>query len=127
MLLGPGGALAYRLLQLSCDETASAQRRRCLFLVDWVPARVLAASFALTGDFIGSRSALLSALQDASLEADELLSGVAIHALGGEPSPPDADDVLVAWATAQNRELGALLARSAVCWIAVLSLLVLAS
>lgn len=128
VLLGPGGALAYRLLQLSGEDSLPSHRRRCLFLVDWVPARLLAASFALTGDFIGSRPALLNALQDTSLEADELLAGVAIEAVG-EPSSPAAgdDDSLAAWAAAQNRELGALLSRSAVCWIAVLSLLVLAS
>ena len=126
VVLGPAGALAYRLVQLCRGQFEPAITERWLFYLDWIPARLLAAAFALTGDFIGSRSALLAAVQDASKEACELLYGVATAALGSGLAGPDAEGVDFGPAAAvQNRELASLLSRSAVCWVVVLALLVL--
>jgi AmpE protein len=126
VLLGPAGALAYRLLQL-CRESVEPQvARRWVSLADWVPARLLAATFAVTGDFVGSRDALLGVFQRASLGARELLYKVAIVALGIEPcGATDDPSAFGELASAQNREFGSLLARSAVCWVVIISLLVL--
>ena len=124
-LLGPAGALAYRLLQLCREDFETQLTRRCLFIADWVPARLLAASFALTGDFVGSRDKLLDALMDSSVDAGQMLYTVAMAALAPVPSGAGVAEGFGDQAARQNRELAGLLRRSAACWIAVLSLLVL--
>ena len=125
-LFGPAAALAYRLLQMCRGTFEPELSRRWLFLLDWLPARLLAATFALTGDFIGSRAQLLAALQDTNSPGGAVLYSVGAAAL----SPIDSDERRAETefgplAAAQNREFDALLSRSAVCWIVVLSLLVL--
>ncbi len=123
-LLGPAAALAYRLLQLCREAPAPALARRWLFVADWVPARLLALTFAVTGDFTRSRTLLATELGDPSADAARLLAAVSTAALG--PQACDGDQASFGeQASEQNRELGALLSRSAVCWVLVLSLLVL--
>lgn len=128
VVLGPAGILAYRLLQLCRRDFEPELTRRCLFVADWVPARLLAVAFSLTGNFIASREVLLHAIQDVSRDTSQLLHSVACASLdldvlagageGAEFGPE---------AAAQNREFAGLLSRSAVCWVVVLSLLVLLS
>lgn len=125
VLLGPAGALAYRLLQLCHPHFEARRAERWLFLVDWVPARLLAATFALAGDFVHSLNALLDALLDTSIETSQILYRVAMAALGRELSGFSGESELPAQSAAQNEALGSLLKRSAACWVVVLSLLVL--
>ena len=126
VLLGPAGALAYRLLQLCRHRFEPQLVERCLFLADWAPSRLLAATFALTGDFVRSRDHLLDTILDVSTDAGHLLFGVACAAFDAGPSGLDAGgEEFGLRAAAQNTELGALLRRSAVCWLALISLLVL--
>lgn len=124
VLLGPAGALAYRLLQLCRDNFEIQLTQRCLFILDWIPARLVAASFALTGDFVGSRDKLVDALLDASVDAEQMLYTVAVAALGTAHARPAGEQDYGAAAAEQSRQLGGLLQRSAACWVAVLSLLV---
>jgi AmpE protein len=124
VLLGPAGALAYRLLQLCRHDYEAALVERCLFLLDWVPARLLAAAFALTGDFVGSYHKLLDSLLDTALEAVQLLDVVGTAALGDAPLAADAAE-FSQQAALQNKEIGNLLARSAACWVAIISVAVL--
>ena len=125
-LFGPAAALAYRLLQM-CRETFEPElSRRWLFWLDWLPARLLAATFALTGDFIGSRTRLLAALRDTTSQGGAVLYSVGEAALGPvEYDEGSSETEFGPLAAAQNREFDALLSRSAVCWIVILSLLVL--
>lgn len=126
LLLGPAGALAYRLLQLSLGNPASPLVKKCLSLADWVPARLLAASFAATGDFVGSRDQLMAVLRQGSLSAQDVLYRVAAPALGPEPSGMQGEESAFGeYASTQNREYLSLLSRSAVGWLAVIALLVL--
>jgi AmpE protein len=126
VLLGPAGALAYRLSQLYRANAQPGIGDHWLFLLDWLPARLLASTFALTGDFIGSRDQLLAAWSDTAAQASAVLYPVGVAALGSDASSPSGEDAVVGpGAAAQNREFDALLSRSAVCWIVVLSLLVL--
>ena len=125
VLLGPAGALAYRLLQLCRHDFEAALVERCLFLVDWVPARLLAAAFALTGDFVGSYHKLLDGLLDFSLDATQLLDIVATAALGNAPGQAAEAAEFGQQAALQNKDIGSLLARSAACWVAVISVAVL--
>ena len=93
-----------------------------------MPARLLAAAFTLTGDFVGSRDELLDALQQSSKDAGQLLYGVAIAAAGTEPDALSGENnAFGEQASAQNLEFAGLLSRSAVCWVALISLLVVLS
>ncbi len=127
MLLGPVAALAYRLLHLYNDvpDTREPGRQlasRCLFVADWIPSRLLAATFVIAGDFVGSSDELLEGLQDSGQEAGLLLQSVAAAAVNSPP-PPAGD--FGPWAAAQNREFGDLLRRSAGTWLVLISLYVI--
>jgi len=71
---------------------------------------------------------LISGIKNSGLAVPDLLHAVAGDALGGDTSLPAADypDFGPAAAT-QNRELGNLLSRSAMCWVVVFSVVVLVS
>ncbi len=125
VLLGPAGALAYRLLQLCRDDFEAPQTERWIFLADWIPARLLAAAFTLTGDFVRSRDTVLHGLSDASARISQLLYSVGTAALGDAPAEFPDDLAFGQAAAAQNKETGSLLSRSAAAWVAVLSVAVL--
>ncbi len=122
LLLGPAGALAYRLLQLSAEETSTA--RSLLFYIDWAPARLTAAAFVLTGNFIDSADELYDGFRTAGMPATPLLYSVAMAATGQDRVAVPIDD-FGEFAARQNEILQSLLRRSNVCWVVVISLLVL--
>lgn len=76
-LLGPVAALAYRLLALTEErarQAALAERAQQIrHGFDWLPARVLAASFALVGNFVAVSRALLQDLLDWDASAPRLV------------------------------------------------------
>ncbi|MCB1842649.1 MAG: regulatory signaling modulator protein AmpE [Halioglobus sp.] len=124
LLFGPAGALAYRLLQLCRYQFAAPLVERCLFFADWLPSRLLAATFMLAGNFVLSRNVLRDALRDTGLSADVVLAQVACAAVTEDaPSADDADF----GRTASEHIAGvrSLLSRSAACWVAVIALWVL--
>ena len=125
VLLGPAGALAYRLLQLCRHDFEAEIAERWILLADWIPARLLAAAFTLTGDFVGSRDKLLDGLLDASAETSQLLYAVGSAALGKMPTEFPDDLAFGQEAAAENKETGSLLFRSAAAWVAVISVAVL--
>ena len=88
-----------------------------MFVVDWVPARLLALTFALAGDFIHSRDVLFAALLNTVRAPAELLGDVgtaAVHGAGADADVQTAADDMQA--------LGDLLTRSAVIWVVVIAL-----
>ena len=125
VLLGPAGALAYRLLQLCRNQFEAQLVERALYLVDWIPARLLAAAFSLAGDFVASRDTLFHGVTNTSLEAPQLLQTVGQDALGAGLDVPNPDEPFGEYAAGQNLELASLLYRSAACWVALVALLVL--
>jgi AmpE protein len=124
VLFGPVGALAYRLLQLCRDDFEAELARRCIFLADWVPARLLAATFTLTGDFVSSRDTLFNSLGDVAVAPDQLLYEVGTAALGDSPAQAPDGQSFSTYAAAQNEDTGKLLSRSAIAWVALLSLII---
>lgn len=86
-LFGPVAAFAYRLLWLSLrnmpeEENASAQNlNKALAFVEWLPARLLALSFALVGDFSKVTGYLSQVFFEAKVRSKTLLNCVAIEAL----------------------------------------------
>jgi AmpE protein len=121
-LLGPAGALLYRLLQLSQSRLYSPLLDTVLHIADWLPARLLAAAFVVMGDFVASRDEFMESLLQFDRSAPAILTSVSDAALGG--TAVDSEDPEFGQTAArENNELQSLLARSAGAWIVVISLL----
>ncbi len=122
-LLGPLLALAYRLLALTAEQStlpALAERAgQVRHALDWLPARVLAASFALVGNFAAVSRAVLHDLLAWDIPAAQLLSNAGRAA--GELPEPQAGEAGVN----SLDELWQLLVRSAVLWYAAFAVWIL--
>jgi AmpE protein len=131
VLLGAPGALAYRLLHLSGelrDEPAVKRvQARMLHIADWLPARLLVLAFALAGDYMGSREQVTSSIQNLKNSAAETISDAAHAALGLKSTVFSDHGDTAAFAKISDWEVGqlqGLLARSAVAWVLVISVVV---
>ena len=115
-LLGPVAALSYRLLALAAEHgTAPALVERAGQLrhaFDWLPVRLLAASFALVGNFVAVSRVMLHELLNWNISAAQLVEKVGLVA-GEIPAP-------VAGADGVNSldQLWELLLRAALLWYA---------
>ncbi|MBS7663901.1 regulatory signaling modulator protein AmpE [Pseudomonas lalucatii] len=120
VLLGPLAALAYRLLAMLGEHAEQpALRERAVHLrhaFDWLPARVLAASFALVGNFVAVNRALLHELLSWDIAAAQLVINVG-RAACETPAPE-----LGSAGVASLDSLWQLLVRAAVLWYAVFAL-----
>ena len=133
LLLGAPGALAYRLLQMarreSEDEATITQLDRLQYWIDWLPSRLLVFTFAITGDWVGSREQLSTSFSDTRSSTDLVLSDAGHAALGLKATVFSSDGGdLQAFAEVSDWEVGqlqSLLSRSAVAWVVVVALLVL--
>lgn len=129
LLLGPAGALAYRLSQLSREASGAAADRQLVQVLDWLPSRLLALSFAVTGNFVRSRDALRDSIFSGE-EAAGVLQRVARAAAldpAAAPDPVATPDPAVALddgarAAHATAELTDLLSRSAVLWVMLVAL-----
>jgi AmpE protein len=80
VLLGPLPALAYRLLALveaqAGEERLGELARRLRALLDWLPARALALSLALAGNFVDAYHVLRPRLTERRASAMQLVADV---------------------------------------------------
>lgn len=118
-LLGPVAALAYRLLALVAEHAAEPGLReragQLIHALDWLPARLLAGSFALVGNFMAVARFLLQELLHWPVSARAVVGGAGQLAAGLAPRQRGAQ------AVAGLDALWALLQRAAVLWYAVLA------
>jgi len=131
-LFGAAGALGYRLLHLYRefreDPAQEQMVSKVLYVVDWIPARLLVLAFGLTGDWVGSREQLTASFQDLDSATADVITDGAHAALGLKATVFSASGDQDAVAEVSDWEIGqlrSLFSRSAMAWVVVLALLVL--
>lgn len=161
LVLGPTGALFYHLAMLCRDKVWQLPGReedqwisRLVYVMEWVPARLLGLTFSLAGDFVAAFRRLNEVIMDMDRGALNLVHACALAAVGfahktmlvqdsntvnaAGRSERDAvtmivveaegevDERVFALRAAQQAEdLLGLLNRSQVIWLSVLALLAL--
>ena len=123
VIIGPAGALLYRLTtnlskQHGLSDSLSAVATLLQAVLTWVPARMLALGYALTGHFDGA----LQAYRNRPYESDLALENydVLVNTGMGALRDQEATDEISSIISARN-----LVMRSILIWIAVLALLTL--
>ncbi|MCQ4249047.1 regulatory signaling modulator protein AmpE [Pseudomonas stutzeri] len=123
VLLGPVAALAYRLLALTLDhardQAMREQAEQLRHAFDWLPVRVLLASFGLVGNFVAVNRALLNDLLHWDIPASRLLGKV------GPVAADLGDSVEGEAGIARLDSLAALLVRTRMLWYAAIALWIL--
>lgn len=133
VVLGPVGALGYRLSYLCArsnemDETDRQRALEFIHYLDWVPARLLAATFALTGDFVSSVKCFWKQVLE-DLPIPELLEQCALAAQRGcapTPAPEMESSQILEVGGEELKTLHALISRTVIAWIIILAVAALA-
>ena len=119
-VLGPLAALAYRLVALIAEHAGQPavqlQAARLRHILDWLPVRVLAVSFALVGNFVAVMRVMLHELLNGQISAAHLVTKV------GRIADDSASQETSQRALAGLDSLWDLLLRSAVLWYAAFAL-----
>ncbi len=110
-VLGPAAALFYRLCTLYADvlklepgHPHGPLLRKVRHVLDWLPARITALSYAFVGDFVRGYSALHPFWKEANALSEKILSESGLAALAINSEVPDdvLDENLQALALAER-------------------------
>ena len=129
-LLGPVGALGYRLVYFAGESEALDDEDRRLadqlrHYLDWLPARLMAASFALTGNFVQSVNCWARSVADNG-PVDELLDHCGCSALSDssdERAFPGEQERAIEAGREELFAVQNLISRTVICWLVVIALL----
>ncbi|AWF80308.1 transcriptional regulator [Microbulbifer sp. A4B17] len=133
ILLGIPGAILFRLSALYAEDTRGsteeATAARWLWLLEWLPVRVMGLSFAIVGNFAGCYRAWRRVLMCRESDTDQVLEAYLEGALGGidasECSGGSDLSQVQRQSGAEIEGLQALLSRTLLLWITGLALLAL--
>jgi AmpE protein len=134
LLLGPVGALGYRLSYLcGRNENLSPEDRllalRFVHYLDWVPVRLLVLSFALTGNFVDGFNRLWQKIYD-NQPASELLDCCALSAISASQEQqvyPADKTQFIEYGRQEILALQSLLTRCVICWLVIIAVITLVS
>lgn len=130
LLLGPAGAIGYRLSYLCgrYEHLPAPERQlalRFLHYLDWLPVRLLGFSFALTGNFLQCFQRCRRILWD-NMPSSEFLDDCALASLEGGLAHrgfPVEQQYALDYGAEEIAAVQSLLSRSVVCWLIVIALL----
>lgn len=130
LVLGPAGAIGYRLSYLCgrYDQLPVQERQlalRFLHYLDWLPVRLLGFSFALTGNFVQCFQRCYRLLWD-NMPSSEFLDDCAMASLEGGLAHrgfPVEQQYALDHGAEEITEVQSLLSRSVVCWLILIALL----
>lgn len=121
LLLGPAGALMYRLSVLYRERSECAQVERWLWLLEWPVVRVMGFTWAMAGNFDSCFFRCQRDIADTRQGTATLLYDQMLGALGKtEPKPEDSEVDLETIRASQP-----LFSRSLLLWVCVLALITL--
>ena len=126
LLLGPVGAFVYQLGKLCSDnehlnDDQQSTAMAMVYCMDWIPARLLAFSFALTGDFVDTLNRCLTSLADNTTTL-EYLEDCGCAAIGADDYPEEQKD-FIRYGHEQLVAIQALLSRSVVAWLVIIAMI----
>ena len=134
LVLGPAGALAYRVcyqasrLTLSDIDNDEEPMQQQVLLVnhylDWLPARLLAFAFALTGRFESTFERCVTQFSD-NKPVSEIIDSCACAALHDESRVQlsSEEDIAIEQGEREITGVQSLLSRTVICWLVFIALL----
>ena len=132
LVLGPAGAMAYRLAALESAQArptdTPATGLALVHWLDWLPVRLLGISYALVGDFDAGLDRWRTLLDDTRTPAAAVLEacGNAAQRLGADAPPDEPVESLIARGAAELESIEVLHRRALLVWMVVIALLVMA-
>ncbi len=127
VLLGPVGALAYRLtctFEFSIrDDDESPYRNNLILLrkiLDWLPARITGFLYALAGNFTGAMTILKKHLLIKNSDPDELIQDTGLGALGIDRDSYQENTIEI---IEENNQAQSLISRSLVIFLVIVAIM----
>lgn len=117
-ILGPAGALGYRLALIAAEGQPEAKLGKLIWLLEWPGVRLLGLTFAFTGNFLSCMERWLGCLRCTSRSSAQIITHYVLGALGVLESNGQTCEIT-------RRELfamGRLLRRSLWFWVGALAL-----
>jgi AmpE protein len=131
LVFGPFGAVLYRLAALvRTDEKEEAglaeAARKLMWLLDWIPARLCALGYALSGNFVDAIQGWRETAASYRDTNHGVMIATGLGALGHVDSSSDDEEVVPEHETVRINETLALVRRMMLVYLVILALLTLA-